>query len=946
MRPAWRLATNSLSARRSRSLLLIAAVALSAALIVSVCCATATIHGAINHQLATTVGAADARVKPASGATLEAAVLGRVEAWREVKEAVGRLQGTLSVSVRLPAMQKQEDGTYVRKDALFASTALGNSLKPGGDSGRAGQRRTRDSMTELAPPPDLIQGRMPAADDEIVIDSLLAFRLSGLYAAEKEKRDGFILGPGSTAFLERPVLAAPAAVSSAAEAGAINASQRVRIGDTVDVVRQLVRQIDVPLPSFRPATKLKVVGIAAQPPLGGRPQCYLTLGALSRLSGETGLSQIDIAVRPGVNPGDLVAAHRGEMPKGLLLETTEKITSGLDKNIQSSQLGMVLATVMAFMSAAFIITTGLTTSVTERQRELAILRCIGGTRGQLARTQLLVGVILGALGAIVGVPLGIGVGFALAWVFRDQLPTGLVVPGYGVALGAVGSLVSGVAGAAWPAWRASKLSPLLALASRAAMPGRRGLIAITLIGLVLLGYQAAVVTVPRDGQVMFWLYATSALPAMFLGHFLLGVPVTLLVVWGCAGVVTRGLGLPRHLLGRAVAATPYRHGFTAGALMGGLALMIALWTNGGAMLRDWLDKIQFPDAFVSGLNLTEEHRKRLDAMTDVVGQTCAITLHPVETDVFGVRALQKYKTTFVGFDPDAFFKQASLAWVQGDPETALRRLKQGGAVIVAREFLTAQGLGVGHRFTCVQDGKTHEFEIVGVVASPGLEIVSKFFNVREDYTDQALHAVFGSREDMKQKFFDGKEAPIQLIQIQFAAGVGPGQDGAALEKIRRELFGAGILDVGSGREIKEQITVFARGTLLAVSAVALTAMLVASFGVANLVIAGIEARKFEFGVLRAVGGQRSLLTRLIIGEALLLALTAALLGTAMGIQGSWAGQKLHALLLGISLHLRPPVGPIAAGWVFTIVLAQLAAWPAVARLNRLRPRDLLGATRG
>jgi hypothetical protein len=65
------------------------------------------------------------------------------------------------------------------------------------------------------------------------------------------------------------------------------------------------------------------------------------------------------------------------------------------------------------------------------------------------------------------------------------------------------------------------------------------------------------------------------------------------------------------------------------------------------MLRDWLGKIQFPDAFVSGLSLSEENQRTLDAMPEVK-RTCAITLHTVETDVFGVRALQKYKTTFVG----------------------------------------------------------------------------------------------------------------------------------------------------------------------------------------------------------------------------------------------------------------------------------------------------------
>jgi hypothetical protein len=121
------------------------------------------------------------------------------------------------------------------------------------------------------------------------------------------------------------------------------------------------------------------------------------------------------------------------------------------------------------------------------------------------------------------------------------------------------------------------MSPLLALASRAALPRTSGLIGLTLAGLVCLAYQAGVVTLARDGQVLFWMYATSGLPAMFIGYFLLGVPAALLVVWAAAPVISRVLRLPRNLLGRTVAATPYRHGFTAGALMG--------WAgaDGGAM---------------------------------------------------------------------------------------------------------------------------------------------------------------------------------------------------------------------------------------------------------------------------------------------------------------------------------------------------------------------------
>jgi len=948
MPPAWRLAINSLSERRSRTTLLSGAVALSAALIVTVACAMATIQGAISHQLAATVGAADLRIKPAgTGATLPIGVLDQVRAWPEIAQAAGRLQGTLALSIKKPVLEKQADGTFTRREITLASTALGNNIRDGGPSsaGAATRRGIAPDQT-LVPDPDLVAGRLPRADDEIVIDASLAYRLSHEYHTAKDRRDGFIPLAGGYKVVTRPETV-PALTSSADEARRINDAQRVQIGDELSVVRQLFGAVERPiaLPWLNSPTTLKVVGIAAMPPLGGRPQCYLTLAALTKLTSAKGLTQIDMTMAPGIRPEPVAVARRAELPATLLLETTDKITSGLDRNMQSSQLGMILATVMAFISAAFIITTGLTTNVAERQRELAILRCIGGTRRQLATTQIIVGLAIGALGAAAGIPLGIAVTYILAWVFQDQLPSGVVISWYSILLGAAGSVFSGIAGAAWPAWRASKLSPLLALASRAALPTRRGLAVVTLIGLLCVLYQLLTVGVSNDGQVVFWAYATTGLPAMFVGYFLLGVPAAILLARFLGPALSRILRLPGNLLSRTVTATPYRHGFTAGALMGGLALFIAIWTNGGAMLRDWLDKIQFPDAFVSGLALTEDNQRQIQGMTDLVKDTSSITLLPVETDVFGVTALQQYKTTFVGFEPEAFFRMTTLKWIQGDPATALKRLNEGGAVIVAREFLIAKGLGVGHTFECRYGENQYTFEIVGVVASPGLEIVSKFFNVGEDYTDQALHAVFGSRDDLKNKFFGGQPAPIQLIQIQFVTA-DPATDQAALERIRRELLGSGILDVGSGRQIKEQIRTFAAGTLMVFSTVAIVAMLVACFGVANLIIAGIEARQFEFGILRAVGAQRGLLSRLIIGEALIIALAAAALGTLMGMQGSWAGQRLYGLLLGLSLNLRPPLIPIAIGWVIVAALTLAAAWPAIWRLNTKRPRDLLAAMKG
>ena len=130
------------------------------------------------------------------------------------------------------------------------------------------------------------------------------------------------------------------------------------------------------------------------------------------------------------------------------------------------------------------------------------------------------------------------------------------------------------------------------------------------------------------------------------------------------------------------------------------------------------------------------------------------------------------------------------------------------------------------------------------------------------------------------------------------------------------------------------------------SVVAIGAMLVACLAVANLIIAGVQARRFEFGVLRAVGAQRGLLARLVIGEALVIGLSACVLGTFMGMQGGWGGQKLYQIVIGIVLNVTPPWEAIGVGCLAVIGITVLAAAPTAVGLAARPPRELLGSMKG
>jgi len=898
---------------------------MSVVLISTVACVMGSINASFTQQINTSVGLAEVRVVAIKGSTMPASVAESVSKWEGVHSVLPRLQQTQSLLVTLPtAMPVDEnnpDGHHSVTNHGYLTSVFVNGIDPESEF--------------QARPVVLLQGRYPQADYEILIDARVAQRMSWIYSKDEGKQRPTKVFDDPIGYLSHHAPFLGQRAETLDEAIALNRGVGIRIGDTVEFARLL-----------RSNVKLTIVGIAQAPPMGGRPMAYTTIPTLDAMARRKGqISDLEIKLNEGIDPLEFVAEHQNAYPGRAIVQTTGRITAGVEQNLAAAQMGFMLISVITLISAAFIIATGLTTGVAEQQRMLGVLRCIGAHRRQLGIAQLLVGLTVSGLGAIAGLPLGIALAWVLIAIFNQQLPAGLVIPGFNLTITLAGALAAGLIGALWPAWRAATLSPIQAMnqQSQPSNPAQIG--KITLVGVLGIAIMISIVLSGRAGalsnQTFFWTYITIGLPAMFLGYFLASASVAVLVARTIGPLISRAFRLPQSLLVRTVRATPYRHGFTAGALMTGIALLIAIWTNGSAAMRDWIDQIQFPDAFAYGLPMSEEAIGILNDL-DVVERTCAINMLAVETDAFGVKALTTYKTNYFGFEPEAFFDMVHVEFIEGDPETALAKLKEGGSVIVAREFLIAKGLGVGDIFTCKDStGQEHNFDIVGVVTTPGLELVSQYFDLGESMVQQAISSVFGSRADMIKHF--GVRDPM-LIQIDLDDSV-PTKE--AIDQIERALIGSGVLNVGSGARIRTQIESVFTSSFVVVSTVALGAMLVACFGVANLIVAEVSARKYELGVLRAVGASRGQIVRLICGQALIIAIAACVLGTLLGLQAAWGGQQVNRVLVGMDLNFRPPpMLPIMISWATAIFLTLLAAAPSAIRLNRSSVRELMSSSGG
>ena len=238
---------------------------------------------------------------------------------------------------------------------------------------------------------------------------------------------------------------------------------------------------------------------------------------------------------------------------------------------------LVFAGISLFVGS-FIIWNTFTMIVSQRSREIALLRAIGATRGQVRRSLLSEAAVLGLAASALGVGLGAGVAkglTALMDVLGFSLPTTAlqIAPRTVVVSLVVGTVVTVVA-ALVPARRATLVLPVEAL--RDAAPGARSPSRVRAV----LG---ALLTAGGVTAILVGLYAdvSSSLPV------LLGIPTTLFGVITLSPLVARPLaraiGAPLRLRGVAgdlarqnAMRNPRRTASTAAALMIGLTLVVSM----------------------------------------------------------------------------------------------------------------------------------------------------------------------------------------------------------------------------------------------------------------------------------------------------------------------------------------------------------------------------------
>jgi putative ABC transport system permease protein len=660
----------------------------------------------------------------------------------------------------------------------------------------------------------------------------------------------------------------------------------------------------------------------ADSPLGASITLF-DLKTAERVLAEPGrANEIDVAAEHGVSQEELANRLRAALRDSNVEVVTgstviEEGQTGIHRALAFFDTFLLVFAAVALFVGSFLIFNTFSIVVAQRMRELALLRAVGASRGQMVRSVLGESVAIGIVASLVGLGAGLGLAVGLRGLlaaFGFALPSsGLLVTPRTVVVSILAGTLITLAAAVMPAWKAGKVAPVAALRAvvvdeetrRVRRSGSGALVLAVGSGLLLVGLFA---DVPHRMS-----YVGAGAAALFLGVAVLG-PVISRPVARAVGAPLRWSGVAGLLARNNGVQNPKRTSAAAAALMVGVALvsLIAVMASSTtSSIGSVIDSSMRADFVVSGAGQPGGESGFSPALQRQV------TALPEIASATGVRSgtVRIGTTTLVvlAVDPrhvddlfDVEVKQGSFA-TMGD-----------SGIAISQQIADYRHLGVGDRMSVV-------FTTTG----------TKTFTVRVIYGARTLAGDYVLPLAAARQNFSSK-LDFQ-VYVKLAANVSPAAGRHAIERVLADYPNATLLD---RTEYKHEQEAQIDQMLSLMYGLLGLALVIALIGIANTLALSIYERTRELGLLRAVGMTRAQLRRTVRAEAVIIALLGTVEGLVVGTLLGWA--LVSALKSQGITRLSIPITQL----VIITVLASLAGVVAAAAPGRRAARlDVLAAIR-
>lgn len=591
------------------------------------------------------------------------------------------------------------------------------------------------------------------------------------------------------------------------------------------------------------------------------------------------------------------------------------------------QLTLSALSCIALFVGAFLIYNAIEIAVVRRRHEIGILRAVGAGRGQLMRLFLLEASAIGLFGSFWGVLLGLFLArFTLLAVSKTVSQLYLAVKANEIIV------------PAWLWWAAPLFGTLLAVLS-AYPPAREaaGTAPRDAMSRISLHHSAGEFARPFAiaGLIFLAIAFVLCLPFFSALSSLAGFAATFFTLSGFAlltPIITRAsgqfaqqfagilFGIEGTLAGSYLRRALHRSSLVVAALMVSLALSIGI----SVMVRsfrgtvaDWVNIAINADLYVSpatgfsgdtGPGLPLEAVKFITSLPQVRlfdtirGAETTIGKQPVFIAANELPALKS---------GDRKIKFLSTAAGQ---DAAINEFLAGRAVLISERFEHMLNYRAGQKLTLVSPRGPVTLPVAGVFA---------------DYTPNEC-VIYLPRPIYAKNWGDNG---IDGLALHL-------QKGATVEEVQRLIwrkFGTKYqMTLSPNADLRKSVFTTFDQTFAVTYALQLIAILVASIGVFDTLIALLLERAREIAVLRAMGASTRQILKMTFVEFALIALLAWAIGVAAGLCLAWQLIRVINLQIfgwTINFSLQPAV------WFQGLVLALLAAlcagyWPARSAARR------------
>jgi putative ABC transport system permease protein len=632
------------------------------------------------------------------------------------------------------------------------------------------------------------------------------------------------------------------------------------------------------------------------------------------------ISMVQLVAKKGTDLKALQAAIEPLLEKGQEVREPKGGAQVLEETLLSTELGLTLTTAFTLLLSAFIILNTFLMNVGERRRQLAIMRAVGATRGQIASMLIVESLILAVIGTALGILIGLGIAYGIVSALSKLLDISLPSPVQYMleptpyVLAAVFGFFVSLVGAVFPAVRAWKVSPLEGLSHVSTQDMTTVPLTHIILGLVIaLGGTTAIflgifgfvpIDIPQFGAVALLIGLVLMYPVV-LSPF--SHAASLLTQWSSR--VETKLALKQILRHRGRTSLTVGVLFIAGAT--GVAMAHSILDN-VRNLKEWYRKALIGDYYIramlpdmktgTGVDLPEaldapltaleksgeiaymDRVKMLAAQAKVVqraGPVDETKEIPEELNV--VLVIRQFhepaKTPF-----DLIFPKDKQA------RTAVLEKMRAGQVVIGN--IAAARLQV-------RDGDV--LEIGGSEGRQEVQIAA----VTNDYLSAGVTLYMDwdvAQKTMKTGGVDGyiiRARPDQLLALK-----------PKLEKITQEHD----VMLNSQADLSARIQQISNGISFCLWGLIFLSFVVAAFGVVNTLSMNVLEQTRELGLLRIVAMTRVQVRRTISTQAFIMGAVGLVPGILFGLGIAWV----------INLAMEPAFGrPIAFTlhpWLLVIAL--------------------------